>query len=206
MKRVLMLIMSFCMFFTFNSFSAKIINKEDASLFSKASKYSTSIDKNLIEAQTLGKTITNEDIERFSVPKVKTDGNKYTNQWSNYSISFDDKIVVAHDYYDFNTEGIQYDFGVSFKDYSRLAVYYSTLSRPIEQIAKKFAPNSRINNVVVGGEVYKHVQLDEQYPYGILKYDYYLRNVDNKLMVIECFHEKDSDVAPTYISKFVKNS
>ena len=206
MKRVLMLIMSFCMFFTFNSFSAKIINKEDASLFSKASKYSTSIDKNLIEAQTLGKTITNEDIERFSVPKVKTDGNKYTNQWSNYSISFDDKIVVAHDYYDFNTEGIQYDFGVSFKDYSRLAVYYSTLSRPIEQIAKKFAPKSRINNVVVGGEVYKHVQLDEQYPYGILKYDYYLRNVDNKLMVIECFHEKDSDVAPTYISKFVKNS
>ena len=206
MKKNFILVLVFCMIINSNVFAAKIINKEDASVFSKASKYSTTIDKNLIEAQITGKTITNEDIERFQVPKVKKEGNKYTNTWSNYTISIDDSNTVARDYYDFNIEGVQYDFGVSFKDYSRLAVYYSTLSRPLDQIAKRFAPKSRVSNVVVGGEVYKHVQLDEQYPYGILKYDYYLRNVDNKLMVIECFHEKDSDIAPTYIQKFVKNS
>ena len=203
-KKILFMSLLSCLFVATASYAGTIINKDDAALFSKQSKYSRVIDQELIDNQNMGKVATNDQVVNFTVPKAKKDGDKYTNTWSNYSISFEDKNYVANDYYDFNSEGVQYDFGIYFKDFSRLAVYYSTLSRDLNQIAKKFSPKGRINEVVVGGEVYKHVTLDEKYPYGVLIYDYYLRNVDNKLMVIECFHEKSDDVAPTYISKFVK--
>ena len=115
-------------------------------------------------------------------------------------------IYKVTEYYDFSSDGIQFDFAVYFRDYSRIAVYYSTLSRDLNTIASKFAPGETPNDQVIAGEVYKHVTYKEPYPYGTLIYDYYLRNVDNKLMVIECFHEKEGEIAPNYISKFTKKS
>lgn len=237
---------------TISTNAATIINKDDASAFSKKSKYSTILDNeeqagaslsqdafsqlsenqknssddsivtggNAAERNTSNTGTTNnsgkhkkgagyvdDSVEvRFSVPKGTKSGNSYSNSWSNYSISFTDTVYNANEYYDFSSEGVQFDFAVYFRDYSRIAVYYSRLSRDLNTIAAKFAPGETPNDQVIAGEVYKHVTYKEPYPYGTLIYDYYLRNVDNKLMVIECFHEKEGEIAPNYISRFTKKS
>ncbi len=237
---------------TISTNAATIINKDDASAFSKKSKYSTILDNeeqagaslsqdafsqlsenqknssddsivtggNAAERNTSNTGTTNnsgkpkkgagyvdDSVEvRFSVPKGTKSGNNYSNSWSNYSVSFTDTVYNANEYYDFSSDGVQFDFAVYFRDYSRIAVYYSRLSRDINTIAQKFAPGETPNDQVIAGEVYKHVTYKEPYPYGTLIYDYYLRNVDNKLMVIECFHEKEGEIAPNYISRFTKKS
>ena len=132
-KKILFMSLLSCLFVATASYAGTIINKDDAALFSKQSKYSRVIDQELIDNQNMGKVATNDQVVNFTVPKAKKDGDKYTNTWSNYSISFEDKNYVANDYYDFNSEGVQYDFGIYFKDFSRLAVYYSTLSRDLNQ-------------------------------------------------------------------------
>lgn len=236
----------------FSTNAATIINKDDASAFSKKSKYSTILDEenqagasisqdafsqlsenqkkssdeaivtggNAAERNASNTGTTNngskpkkgagyvdDSVEvRFSVPKGTKSGNNYSNSWSNYSVSFTDTVYNANEYYDFSSDGVQFDFAVYFRDYSRIAVYYSRLSRDLNTIAEKFAPGETPNDQVIAGEVYKHVTYKEPYPYGTLIYDYYLRNIDNKLMVIECFHEKENEIAPTYISKFTKKS
>lgn len=237
---------------TISTNAATIINKDDASAFSKKSKYSTILDNeeqsgtslsqdafsqlsenqknssddsivtggNAAERNTSNTGTTNnsgkpkkgagyvdDSVEvRFSVPKGTKSGNNYSNSWSNYSVSFTDTVYNANEYYDFSSDGVQFDFAVYFRDYSRIAVYYSRLSRDLNTIAEKFAPGETPNDQVIAGEVYKHVTYKEPYPYGTLIYDYYLRNVDNKLMVIECFHEKEGEIAPNYISRFTKKS
>jgi len=237
---------------TISTNAATIINKDDASAFSKKSKYSTILDNeeqagaslsqdafsqlsenqknssddsivtsgNAAERNTSNAGTTNntgkpkkgagyvdDSVEvRFSVPKGTKSGNTYSNSWSNYSVSFTDTVYNANEYYDFSSDGVQFDFAVYFRDYSRIAVYYSRLSRDLNTIAEKFAPGETPNDQVIAGEVYKHVTYKEPYPYGTLIYDYYLRNVDNKLMVIECFHEKEGEIAPNYISRFTKKS
>lgn len=237
---------------TVSTNAATIINKDDASAFSKKSKYSTILDNeeqsgtslsqdafsqlsenqknssddsivtggNAAEKNTSNTGTTNnsgkpkkgagyvdDSVEvRFSVPKGTKSGNNYSNSWSNYSVSFTDTVYNANEYYDFSSDGVQFDFAVYFRDYSRIAVYYSRLSRDLNTIAEKFAPGETPNDQVIAGEVYKHVTYKEPYPYGTLIYDYYLRNVDNKLMVIECFHEKEGEIAPNYISRFTKKS
>lgn len=237
---------------TISTNAATIINKDDASAFSKKSKYSTILDNeeqagaslsqdafsqlsenqknssddsivtggNAAERNTSNTGTTNnsgkpkkgagyvdDSVEvRFSVPKGTKSGNSYSNSWSNYSVSFTDTVYNANEYYDFSSDGVQFDFAVYFRDYSRIAVYYSRLSRDLNTIAEKFAPGETPNDQVIAGEVYKHVTYKEPYPYGTLIYDYYLRNVDNKLMVIECFHEKEGEIAPNYISRFTKKS
>lgn len=237
---------------TISTNAATIINKDDASAFSKKSKYSTILDNeeqagaslsqdafsqlsenqknssddsivtggNAAERNTSntgtannsgkpkkGAGYVDDSVEvRFSVPKGTKSGNTYSNSWSNYSVSFTDTVYNANEYYDFSSDGVQFDFAVYFRDYSRIAVYYSRLSRDLNTIAEKFAPGETPNDQVIAGEVYKHVTYKEPYPYGTLIYDYYLRNVDNKLMVIECFHEKEGEIAPNYISRFTKKS
>lgn len=237
---------------TISTNAATIINKDDASAFSKKSKYSTILDNeeqagaslsqdafsqlsenqknssddsivtggNAAERNTSNTGTTNnsgkpkkgagyvdDSVEvRFSVPKGTKSGNSYSNSWSNYSVSFTDTVYNANEYYDFSSDGVQFDFAVYFRDYSRIAVYYSRLSRDLNTIAEKFAPGETPNDQVIAGEVYKHVTYKEPYPYGTLIYDYYLRNIDNKLMVIECFHEKEGEIAPNYISRFTKKS
>ena len=239
----------FSLLFATTANAATIINKDDASAFSKKSKYSVIVDdesdgtsgnsqeafSKLSEEKTYnaesyttgqgssGSSNTNKTVSsgkpkkgagyvddsveaRFSVPKGTKSGNAYSNSWSNYSVSFSDTVYNANEYYDFSSDGIQFDFAVYFKDYSRIAVYYSRLSRDLNTIAQKYAPGETPNDQVIAGEVYKHVTYKEPYPYGTLIYDYYLRNVDNNLMVIECFHEKEGEIAPNYISKFTKKS
>ena len=223
MKKTIIILSLIVFIFGINSniFAAKVINKDNAALFSKKSNYATVIDgeQQAVPQAIIGNDDTvkddynvsgarqftgSETEARFSVPRATKAGNKYTNTWSGYSITFEDDVTTAADYYDFYGEGQQYDFGISFKDYSRIAVYYSRLSRDLNIIAQNFAPKAVPNDVVVGGEVYKHVTDFVSYPFGTLIYDYYLRNVDGNLMIIECFHEKESDLAPTYINKFTK--
>ena len=52
--------------------------------------------------------------------------------------------------------------------------------------------------------MFKHAHKEVKYPYGVEKYDYYLRNVDGKLMVIECFYENANEAAPYYIKQIAK--
>lgn len=164
-------------------------------------------DNNTTKKPKKGAGYVDDSVEtKFSVPKGVKVGNNYSNSWSNYIITFNDTTYNGNDYYDFSSDGIQFDFALYFKDYSRIAVYYSTLLRELNTIVTKFAPGKSPNDQVVAGEIYKHAQYSEPYPYGTLYYDYYLRNVDNKLMVIEVFHEKDTDIALKYLDKFSKKN
>lgn len=212
----------FMMILSFNCFSATVIKKEDAAMYSKKSDYATYIDQNSIEQQINEGTITIEaikqesskatlmqedDMDRFNAVKAKKSGNKYTNTWSDYNITLEDKNSYAGDFYDFSDPSTVYDFGVYFGDYSRLAVYYSNLSRTLDEVAKIFAPNDTPNDVVIAGNKYRHVKQEVSYPFGIDYYNYYLRDVDGKLMVIECFCENDENgIATSYIDRFMKNS
>ena len=102
----------------------------------------------------------------------------------------------------FNGDGIKYDFGIYFVDYSRLAVYYTRLSRDLNVVAANFAPGQPVDDVEIGGQIYKHVTLEVPYPYGIEIYNYYFRVIDEKLMVIETFHEDGYDNCRKYIEEF----
>lgn len=195
-------------FSTIPTFSATVLNeKEEASLFKKDSIYS---EVGVEETQVAdikavdegGFTQNDEAANRFTAITAKKTGDTYTNTWSNYKITFEDQTHSANDNYDFSAEGIKYDFAVYFDDYSRLAVYYTRLARDLNIICANFAPKAVPDDVVIAGATYKHVSLDVPYPYGIEKYNYYFRNVDGKLMVIETYHEDNYDISRKYIDKF----
>ena len=221
-KNIIILTSIFIITLSFSAFSATVIKKEDAALYSKKSDYATFIEQNSIEQQINDGTLTIEsvneemskatslsekDMERFNAVKATKSGNKYTNPWSNYNITLEDKNSYAGDFYDFSDPSIVYDFGVYFGDYSRLAVYYSNLSRTLDEVAKIFAPEGTPNDVVIAGNKYRHVRQEVSYPFGVDYYNYYLRDIDGKLMVIECFCENDENgIATSYIDRFMKNS
>ena len=203
-----------------NAFSASVINKEDAAQYSKKNPYAeinvgvpenSNSDNSYSTGanQYIGGSIKDAAIEdsenKFNATTAVKQGNKYTNAWSNYSLVIEDTFSTAADYYDFAAEGIKYDFAVAFNDYSRLAIYYSVLSRDINEVARIYSESSGIvTDEVVGGEMFKHAHREVSYPYGVEKYDYYLRNVDGKLMVIECFYENANESAPYYIKQISK--
>ena len=193
---------------TVPAFSATVLDKkDDASLFKKDSIYSE-IDVKETEIADIkavdegGVTLNDDAVNRFTAVTAVKDGNTYTNTWSNYKITLDEQTHSANDTYDFSAEGIKYDFAVYFDDYSRLAVYYTRLARDLNIICANFAPKAVPDDVEIAGAVYKHVSLDVPYPYGIEKYNYYFRNVDGKLMVIETFHEDKYDKCRKYIERF----
>lgn len=195
----------FCLQVT--AFSATVIKKEDAALFSKKSIYS---DVGVEETISIGDSNENEGgmrqsdeaLNKFSVVTATKNGDTYTNAWSNYKITIDEPHLTANDSYDFYADGMKFDFGVYFKDYSRIAVYYTRLAKDINVVAANFGPKSQVTDVVIAGETYKHVTDDVPYPYGIEKYEYYLRNIDGKLMVIELFYEDGKDISKKYIEEF----
>ena len=202
-----------------NTFSATVIDKNDAAQFSKKNPYAeinvglsddvNNSSGNVGANQYTGGSIkdaTTEDREnKFTATTAVKQGNKYTNAWSNYTLVVEDNYTTAADYYDFTAEGIKYDFAIVFNDYSRLAIYYSILSRDINDVARRYADTgSIVTDEVVAGEMFKHAHKDVKYPYGVEKYDYYLRNVDGKLMVIECFYENANEAAPYYIKQIAK--
>ena len=220
MKNKLFLIgtLSFIIILNTNIFAAKVLgSKEEADALSQKSYYSSVLDEDSLTYQIAEGKITsvenitqeqkNDDAaDRFTAQKAVKSGNKYTNSWSNYNITFENKTNYANDYYDFNDSGTVYDFGLFFNDYSRLAVYYSRLSRDLNTVAHAYAPDSEVNDVVIAGHTFKHVLNDVKFPFGVEHYDYYLREIDGKLMVIECFYDRDDAIAPTYIDKFTKNT
>ena len=86
----------FIIVLSFSGFSATVIKKEDAAMYSKKSDYATFIDQNSIEQQISEGTITIEsvkqeaskattlsedDMDRFRAVKATKSGNKYTNAW-----------------------------------------------------------------------------------------------------------------------------
>lgn len=191
---------------TIPAFSATVLKdkEKEAPLFKKDSIYS---DINVQEQIIVNKNTSddaslrqNDDaINKFTAVTASKSGNTYTNTWSNYKVSLTDQYYNANDIYDFNADGIKYDFGVYFTDYSRLAIYYSRLSRDLNIVCANFAPKAIPDDVEIAGAYYKHVSLDVPYPYGVEKYNYYLRNIDGKLMVIETFHEDNYDISRKYI-------
>lgn len=186
-------------------FAATPIKKEDAALFSKKSIYSdVGVREDIITKGSDDNGLRQNDdaINRFTAITATKKGNSYTNTWSNYTIEFNDTFYNANDMYDFNADGIKYDFGIYFNDYSRIAVYYTRLSRDLNVVAANFAPGQPVDDVEIAGETYKHVALDVQYPYGIEKYNYYLRVIDGKLMVIETYHEDKYQISRKYIDAF----
>ena len=193
-------------------YSATVLkDKEEAKLFKKDSIYS---DINVQEYFVTNKSADadtgmreNDDaLNRFTAVTATKSGNTYTNTWSNYKLTISDQFYNANDIYDFYADGIKYDFGIYFTDYSRLAVYYSRLSRDLNIVCANFAPGAIPDDVEIAGAIYKHVSLDVPYPYGIEKYNYYLRVIDGKLMVIETFHEDNYDISRKYIEQFEKAS
>lgn len=183
------------------TFSAVVIKKEDAPLYKKSSVYAEINVNDDVVSEGGGLRQSDEAINKFSVLTAKKEGSTYTNEWSNYKLTIEDDYLNANDVYDFNADGIRFDFGIHFKDYSRIAIYYSRLSKDLNVIASTFSPGAPITDVVIAGEVYKHVYLEVPYPYGIEKYDYYLRNVDGKLMVIELYYEDGRDTSKDYVEK-----
>jgi hypothetical protein len=187
------------------TFAATPIKKEDAPLFSKKSIYSDiGVRENLIteDSDDMGLRQNEDAINRFTAVTATKSGNRYTNTWSNYTIEFNDTFYNANDMYDFNSDGVKFDFGIYFNDYSRIAVYYTRLSRDLNVVAANFAPGQPVDDVEIAGEMYKHVALDVKYPYGIEKYNYYLRVIDGKLMVIETYHEDKYQISRKYIDAF----
>lgn len=187
------------------TYSATVIKKEDAALFSKKSIYAdTDVQDFVVEKGTNDSGIRQNDdaLNRFSAITATKNGNTYTNKWSNYTLTIDRQFYNANDIYDFNADGVKYDFGVYFNDYSRLAVYYTRLSRDLNVVAANFAPGKPVDEVTIADQVYKHVELDVQYPYGVEKYNYYFRVIDGKLMVIETYHEDGRDISRRYIDQF----
>ncbi len=192
------------------SFSATVLKeKEEASLFKRDNIYSE-IEVQETQAADIktvdegGFTQNDEATNRFTAVTAKKEGETYINPWSNYKITFENQTHSANDSYDFSAEGVKYDFAVYFDDYSRLAVYYTRLSRDLNVICANFSPKAVPDDVEIAGATYKHVSLDVPYPYGVEKYNYYFRNVDGKLMVIETYHEDNYDICRKYIDKFVK--
>ena len=186
-------------------FAATPIKKEDAPLFSKKSLYSDiGVQEGIIikGSDDTGLRQNDDAINRFTAITATKNGNTYTNTWSNYTIEFDDDFHSANEMYDFNADGIKFDFGIYFSDYSRIAVYYTRLSRDLNVVAANFAPGQPVDDVEIAGETYRHVSLDVPYPYGVEKYNYYLRVIDGKLMVIETYHEDKYNKCRKYIEEF----
>ncbi len=187
------------------TFAATPIKKEDAPLFSKKSIYSDiGVEESIVQkgVDDTGIRQADDALNRFSAVTATRNGQTYTNTWSNYTITFVDQYYNANDIYDFNGDGIKYDFGIYFPDFSRIAVYYTRLSRDLNVVAANFAPGQPVDDVEIAGQIYKHVTLEVPYPYGVEIYNYYFRVIDEKLMVIETFHEDGYDLSRDYIERF----
>ena len=189
------------------AFAATVLkDKEEAALFKKDNIYAeVGVKEQIVNKDAVddsGLRINDDAINKFTAATAKKNGNTYTNDWSNYKITIVDQYMNANDIYDFNADGIKYDFGIMFNDYSRIAVYYSRLSRDLNVVAANFAPKAVPDDVEIAGAIYKHVSLDVPFPYGVERYNYYLRNIDGKLMVIETFHEDKYQIARKYINLF----
>lgn len=211
MKRliVLTIVMSSVLMSAIPSFSATVLkDKSEAAQFKKDSIYADiDVREQIVNKDASidsGLRDTDDAVNKFSVVTATKKGNSYTNTWSNYTIAFDEQTHNANDIYDFNADGIKYDFGVYFDDYSRIAVYYSRLSRDLNVVAANFAPKAIPDEVEIAGVPFKHVALDVPYPYGVEKYNYYFRDIDGKLMVIETYHEDKYDRCRKYIERFEK--
>lgn len=209
MKKRLLLIVSL-LFVATNIvpvFAATVLkDKEEAALFKKDNVYAEIGVKEQIvnkdQVDDSGFRVNDDALNKFSAVTATKNGNTYTNNWSNYKITINDQYQNANDVYDFNADGIKYDFGIIFNDYSRIAVYYSRLSRDLNVVAANFAPKAVPDDVEIAGKIYKHVALDVPFPYGVERYNYYLRNIDGKLMVIETFHEDKYNISRKYIDLF----
>ena len=167
-----------------SAFSATVINKEDAAQYSKKNPYaeinvgvtennktddsSYSTGANQYFGGSIRDAATEDAENKFTATTAVKQGNKYTNAWSNYTLTIEDNFSTAADYYDFAAEGIKYDFAVAFNDYSRLAIYYSILSRDINDVARIYSESTGIvTDEVVAGEVFKHAHKEVKYPYGV---------------------------------------
>lgn len=187
------------------TFSAHVINKEDAAQYSTKSKYSIIGVQDGITQKGVdesGFSQSDEALNRFTAVTATKNGKTYTNKWSDYTLTIHDEYANANDIYDFNGDGIKYDFGIYFQDYSRLAVYYTRLSSDLNLVAMRFAEGSAVDDVEVGGHIFKHIVKDVPYPYGVETFNYYLREIDQKLMVIETFHEDKWNICRKYIDEF----
>ncbi|MDO5564498.1 MAG: hypothetical protein Q4F88_04645 [Eubacteriales bacterium] len=149
-----------------------------------------------------GKTIKNiEELirmqpEKFTATTATKSGDTYKNAWSNYYITCVGGRQ-AYDYYDFSDADSKYDFGLEFSDGSRLAIYYTTLSRDLQTVATSFAEGKGvITDRVLGGLPYKHIALVEPNPYGVDIHEFYLRDLGGKLMVVDCFYTNATDLSP----------
>lgn len=189
------------------AFAATVLkSKEEAELLKKDNVYAEvgveEIVVNKDQVDDRGMRMNDDALNKFTAVTATKNGNTYTNNWSNYKITIGDQFINANDTYDFNADGIKYDFGIVFNDYSRLAVYYSRLSRDLNIVAANFAPKAVPDDVEIAGTIYKHVALDVPFPYGVERYNYYLRDIDGKLMVIETFHEDKYNISRKYIDLF----
>lgn len=187
--------------------AATVINKDDAALFSKKSIYSeVGVKEEILDKSDddTGLRQSDDAINKFNAVIATKTGDTYTNKWSNYTIDIVDGYAKATDMYDFNADGIKYDFGIYFSDWSRLAVYYTRLAKDISVVCANFAPGKVPDEVIIADVPYKHVRQEVEYPYGVELYDYYLRAIDGKLMVIETFTEEGKDISQGYIERFEK--
>ena len=191
----------------FASYSAHVLkDKEEAEQYStKNNIYSIiGVQDGITQkgSDEFGNKQSDDEVNRFTAVTATKNGNTYTNTWSNYKITFTDDFFNGNDYYDFNGDGIKFDFGIYFSDYSRIAVFYSRLSSDLNVVASRFSENNGVDDVVIAGHVFKHTSKDVPYPYGVETYNYYLREIDQKLMVIETFHEGKYDTCRKYIDEF----
>ena len=203
--KLFLTIILFMILGSYATFSAHVIKKEDAAQYSTKSKYSIVGVQEGITVKGVdsdGFSQNDDALNRFTAVTAKKNGRTYTNTWSDYTLTIDDEFANANDIYDFNGDGIKYDFGIYFQDYSRLAVYYTRLSSDLNLVASRFAEGGTVDDVDIGGHIYKHVVKDVPYPYGVETYNYYLREIDQKLMVIETFHEDKWDKCRKYIDEF----
>lgn len=207
MKKIFLMILAFSMSISTMNYAATVIKKEDAAQYSKKSVYADiNVEEKTYTSDTdsSGLRASDDALNKFTCVTATKDGNTYTNTWSNYKMKIMHDYRNANDIYDFNADGIKFDFGIYFTDYSRIAVYYSRLSRDLNVVAANFAPGANIEDVVIAEATYKHVSLDVPYPYGVEKYDYYLRNIDGKLMVIELYWEEGREKCKDVLADFEK--
>lgn len=137
---------------------------------------------------------------RFTCPTATKNGNTYTNKWSNYFITCTGGRS-GFDYFDTADKDSKYDLALVFPDGSRLAIYYTTLSRDIGVIANNFAKstgsgNGTVEDKVFAGNVFKHILVSEPDPDGMNYHEYFIRQVEaDKLMVVDAYYANITDGA-----------
>lgn len=137
---------------------------------------------------------------KFNCTTATKNGSTYTNKWSNYFITCNGGRS-GFDYFDTTDKDSKYDFALVFPDGSRLAIYYTTLSRDIGVVANNFAKstgsgNGTVEDKVFAGTVFKHILVSEPDPDGMNYHEYFIRQVDaDKLMVVDTYYAQITDAA-----------